>query len=317
MIHLLLFVCVLSGFAKGVSFVQMESYKLKGVSDISGVVPIHDSLVLLSSDEGSEIYKWDRKSLKKIFSKDIESDFEAGVRWKNRSIFMGSHGRNKKGKIKKARQVFAFKSNRDDNWKLYGGFLNEFTNVENWVSPVESLSERELLLNSIGNRFLKNKDLAPKKYGLNGEGLSVSPFSKDALLMGFRNPLNESKEALAVEFEPVFEKEEWLGNKNFMIHAFDLKGLSIRDLYLKGDALWILAGPVGASEKKARFKVYHFSKGRGLELALELPYLKNENPEVLWWSGGLLWIARDCGAERKASGEEFFRIETYKKSPSE
>ena len=99
----------------------------------------------------------------------------------------------------------------------------------------------------LGRYFAKDELIAPsmrmaaKEGGLDIEGIAASPDGRVAL--GLRGPVLQTYAVLVEpQIEPKKSGKLHLPGKP-MRRLVDLGGLGIRDLVLKGDDLWILAGP--------------------------------------------------------------------------
>lgn len=115
-----------------------------------------------------------------------EADIEGAARIGNRIYWIASHGRNKKGKWKSDRhQFFAVEVTRNEE----AFQLTPTGRYHDLALDMVSAPElRELALdNVVKAKSAKEKQLAPKKEGLNIEGLAAAPDGR-SLLIALRNP---------------------------------------------------------------------------------------------------------------------------------
>lgn len=271
-----------------------------GASDASATVAVSKDTFVVADDENNVLrfYKTNQAGLP-VFSCDLtefldidpehpEADIEGATMVGDRIYWITSHGRNRDGKIRPNRyRFFATKlavQNQDIAIRPVG------TPCETLVHKlVKTPAVRHLGLDratQFGERNLKK--LAPKKEGLNIEGLCASPDGK-IMYIGFRNPrpvnkksrraeallipLNNAKQVIEGSQEPVFgEPILW-----------DLKGCGIRSMEYSHfhKAYFIIAGP---HNEESIFALYRWSgkKGTPPSLVQEIDSDKcNLNPEAL------------------------------------
>jgi hypothetical protein len=175
-------------------------------------------------------------------SKNPETDIEAGAVLGDLTFWITSHGRDKDGEWRPNRhRFFAVRADSSDPELLIPA-----------GSPYDRLV-RDLLadpgLSGLGlnkaasPHVVRKKSLAPKKKGLNIEGLARIPGTR-SLWIGFRNPVPGGK-ALLVPFlnpeEVVFRGNRCRFGKPVLL---DLGGLAVRDMTAveATGVVWIVAG---------------------------------------------------------------------------
>ena len=177
-----------------------------GMCDASAAVMLDGETFIAADDEQNLLAIYDAKSSggpvasiewERLFTsgqvtnsqdddKPGEADIEGAARIGNRIYWIASHGRNKKGKWKSDRhQFFSVEVSR-----IHGEY--NFTPVGRYhdlaLDMVAAPELRELALDaSVMAESKKEKELAPKKEGLNIEGLAAAPDGR-SLLIALRNP---------------------------------------------------------------------------------------------------------------------------------
>lgn len=243
----------------------------EGMCDASGAVPVNEHQFAVVDDEANliRLYDADRGGppLRILHaaprvSVSEEADLEAATRIGDEAFWIGSHGRNKKGKPKPERVM------------LFG------TSIPNTTEDLRVIGEpyRDLLedlgaapaLERYGMR--EAATLPPQAEGaLNLEGLTATP--RGGALLGFRNPIIEGK-ALLVEIENLPRLAHGERARFGEVTLLPLGGLGIRGLsFWRGDYL-VVGGPRAEGESKL------FRWGGPGEKPREVQVnLKNYNPE--------------------------------------
>jgi len=256
-----------------------EFLVFRGASDASAAVAVSEDMFVVADDENNilRIYEtsktvqpvghFDMTSFLEIEPEHPEADIEAAAMIGRRIYWITSHGRNKDGKLRPNRYRFFATEVLFENrsvklrpvGKPYKTLVHEL---------VKTNAARRLGLNK-STRFgadLKKKErekLAPKKEGLNIEGLCASP-DGGTLYMGFRNPRPKDRKtgrAKAIVIP--------LLNPNGIIDAgespvfgepilWDLKGLGIRSMEYSPSckAFFIIAG---GPDEDVGFALYRWS----------------------------------------------------------
>ncbi len=194
------------------------------IADASAAVAVDANLFIAAGDETNRlsIYNFNDVGSRPIMDVNIadllhiepshpESDIE-GATWLNDKIFwITSHGRNKDGEYQYSRyQLFAttvVTDGQDINVTVVGNYCNLIDDLIAYDSVYElgladaiGVSDGHIDPNEI-------PDLAPKKDGLNIEGLCATA-DGNCILIGFRNPrpkIDDVKRALII---PIVNAEE-------------------------------------------------------------------------------------------------------------
>ena len=305
-----------------------EVLVFRGTSDASAAVAVGEDIFVVADDEnnilriyetgkaGQPVGSFDMTSFLDIEPDHPEADIEAATMVGRRIYWITSHGRNKDGKLRLNRYRFfatdVFVENRSVKLRPAG-------------KPYKTLVHELLKTNSArllgldkATRFsaeLKKKDrekLAPKKEGLNIEGLCASA-DGGTLYIGFRNPRPKDKQggrakALVVPLlnpDPVIDKGQAPVFGEPML--WDLKGLGIRSMEYSRfhKACFVIAG---GPDEDVGFALYRWS-GRPEsppELERELSLGKSKfSPEALIpfeKSGRLLMLSDDGSLLVKVAG---------------
>jgi len=188
-----------------------------------------------------------------------KADLEAVAWLGNDLVLMGSHARDAEGRTREAsRQVLAVAVGGSDaapavtpRGKVFPGLAKAIADLD------PSLAER------IAVDLAAKPSLSPRRRGFSIEGLSPAPDGK-GLLIGLRNPLNASNDALVVPFEnPAEVLASGAKPKLAKPIALDLKGRGIRDIaYAPGSKSYVIvAGGSGSGGES--FDLYRWSGTAG------------------------------------------------------
>jgi hypothetical protein len=262
-----------------------------GIADASAGAAISENLFIVGGDEGNRlcIYEFDNSGSGPFADVNIsdslnvdpchpETDIE-GATWLNGRIFwITSHGRNKDGEYRYGRYQFFATSvtieggtvtvTVDGNYSKLAEDLIAYDGVYN-LGLADSIGV-------LGGGVDPNEiaDLAPKKDGLNIEGLCTAA-DGNTVLIGFRNPRPEidgSKMALIIP----------LGNAEAVVLEgasaqlgppilLDLGGLGIRSIEyspMLGEYLLIAGSHKSGDEKPVQI-LYSLEMGSGIVTKLE------------------------------------------------
>lgn len=251
-----------------------------GMCDASAGAALGTNLFVAADDEGNELRIYhteldgfpvsvlDVSAFLRLQGKHPETDLE-GAAWLGERIFwIGSHGRNREGKERPNRQTFFATTPiiTDGGMRLvpfgfsYKRLLKDLT-----TDP----RLRPFRLDEASRR-------APKAEGaLNIEGLCA--FGRDALLIGFRNPIPNGRALLVPLLNPhavVLGERARLGAPI----RLDLGGRGVRDLANWKDKILILAG---SYDTERDFQLYEWSGAAEPPRAIEGIDFKGLNPEAL------------------------------------
>lgn len=241
---------------------------------------------------------------------DREGDIEGAAKIDDRVFWITSHGRNRKGKIRKNRyNLFATDlsgASSETGLQFSGAYTklaNDMQKPENFRSPVSesTLKTIETLKTSLRLDEEKVKSLRPKKNGMNIEALAALP-DKSGLLIGLRNPVPNGK-AIVI---PLLNPNELVSGKANAAKfgqpiSMDLEGRGVRAMeYVPGiDAFLIVAGPV---DDESSFMLYKWSGTPEARLNKigELDRSVGSNPEALivYEGGQRVQILYDEGSKK-------------------
>jgi hypothetical protein len=276
----------------------------RGMSDASAAVAIDKDMFIVADDENNvlrvykingpdlPVYYYDLTQFLNIYPEHPEADIEDATMVGDTIYWISSHGRNKDGKMRPNRYRFFATSVQVENGKI---------TVEPTGMPCKTLIHnlvlstpaRQLGLDratQFGSNPVKEEreNLAPKRAGLNIEGLCASPDGK-TIYIGFRNPrpidlssrraqaivvpLNNAKQVIKKGRPPMFgEPILW-----------DLGGLGIRSMDYSHfhKAYFIIAGP---HNERPGFALYRWSgeKEQPAVLVRKLSFAQSSfSPEAL------------------------------------
>ncbi len=322
-IILSLLICfVTSGTAHRKSIETETCIAYYGMSDASAGAALDNNLFVVADDENNilRIYKTNQTS-GPVSTLDLtsfikagpaypEADIEGATMIGDRIYWITSHGRNKDGKMRPGRYRFLATSvkKENENITLTPVGIPCSTLIHDMV---KSNVTRHLQLDKVtmfDAKKLKNKELkklAPKKEGLNIEGLCAAP-DGNTIYIGLRNPLfsdqmTSKKRAIIV---PLHNPQQVIENGKPPVFGtpllWNLGGLGIRSMeYSRFHKSYIIiAGP---NNEEARFALYRWSgkKEEGPVLVKGFPVnLNNFTPEALivFGNSGKLLALSDDGS---------------------
>lgn len=223
-----------------------ELLTFPGICDASAAIAIDARTLIVADDERRKLYVYDlaTQGLREeiplpSLSKNSgggasdgksEADLEGATIFKDRIVWISSHGRNSEGEVRPCRmQLFA--SHRIDraNGTVEAAFSAAFTGLLPMILGATDPNYAPLR-EAIGDLSRPDADLAPKKRGLNIEGLTAAR-DGDALLIGLRNPQRNGK-ALLFELKGFDRFLNGDPGKLALgrVSEVDLGGRSIRDI---------------------------------------------------------------------------------------
>jgi uncharacterized protein DUF3616 len=143
-------------------------------------------------------------------------------------------------------------------------FKDEGSELDETSGEALPFKGRGTLCATLGaNHYLEPfMDLPSKENGLDIEGMTTS--DGRTVFIGLRGPLIDG---IAVVMELTLTKRVSLSRQKPIIHFLDLDGLAVRDLAHahKGDAVFILAGPVGPLDGPFRLYRWHPEQQKELQ----------------------------------------------------
>jgi hypothetical protein len=275
-----------------------------GTSDASAAVALGEDMFVVADDENHVLRIYKTNISRPISSFDLtsfivadpnypEADIEGATMVGDRIYWITSHGRNKDGKMRQNRYWFFATSVKvvNDNVILTPVGIPCSTLIHEMV---KSATTQHLQLDSV-TRFdekeLNKKErekLAPKKEGLNIEGLCATPDGK-TLYMGFRNPqftdrVTSPKRAIIV---PLHNPQQVIEKGKSPIFGlpilWNLDGLGIRSMEYSHfhKSYFIIAG----QHKEAQdFALYRWSGEKEKQPILVKKFPADQNnftPEAL------------------------------------
>ena len=256
-----------------------EFLVFRGASDASAAVAVSEDMFVVADDEnnilriyetgkaGQPVGSFDITSFLDIEPDHPEADIEAAAMIGRRIYWITSHGRNKDGKLRPNRYRFfatdVLAENRSVKLRLAGKPYKTLVH-----ELLKTNAARRLGLDK-ATRFgaeLKKKDrekLAPKKEGLNIEGLCASA-DGGTLYIGFRNPRPKDKQAGRAKalVVPLLNPDRVIEKGKAPVFGepilWDLKGLGIRSMEYSRfhKACFVIAG--GPDEDEG-FALYRWS----------------------------------------------------------
>jgi hypothetical protein len=287
-----------------------------GTSDASAAVAVSEEMFIVADDENNilRVYKTKASGLP-VSSYDLtqflgiepehpEADIEGATMIGDRIYWITSHGRNKDGKMRPNRYRFFATSIKIQNEKvsIRPVGIPCRTLIHSLLKNTDSIQlelERATRFDAANLTKQQRKNLAPKKDGLNIEGLCASPDGR-ILYIGFRNPRPHSK-AIVIALKNARQIIERGKPPVFGTPIlWDLGGLGIRSMEYSHfhKAYFIVTGPHNGGPG---FALYRWSgeNDHPSMLVRELsPDKSSFKPEALVTfknSAGLLLLSDDGG----------------------
>ena len=309
----------------GIGYASEEKdseFTFHGTSDASAAVAIDKDRFIVADDENNtlKVYKMEERG-SPVYTRELswfleadgehpEADIEGATRIGDRIYWITSHGRNKDGKLRPSRYRFFATSieTEGDETKItpvgspYKRLAHDLLK-ETWAGKLGLEKATRLYTTKLKGKELKR--LAPKKEGLNIEGLCASADGK-TLYIGLRNPQRKGlfggrERSIVVPLlngADVIEKgaEPKFGEPIL----WDLDGLGIRSMeYLEYyERYFIIAGP---HDEEKRFFLYSWS-GKVEEEPVKTGAIEkvedNFTPEGLFAfeGSGDIWLISDDGS---------------------
>jgi hypothetical protein len=286
----------------------------RGTSDASAAVAVSEKMFIVADDEnnvlrvyktgasGLPVFSYDLTQFLDIESEHPEADIEGATMIGDRIYWITSHGRNKDGKIRPNRYRFFATSVKvqNDNVTIRPEGIPCRTLIHSLIKSADSVRlelKRATRFDAVNLTKQQRKNLAPKKDGLNIEGLCASPDGR-IIYIGFRNPRPRSK-AIVV---PLKNAEQIIERAKPPIFGapilWNLGGLGIRSMEYSHfhKVYFIVAGPHNG---EPGFALYRWSGTKSVPPVLVRELCLDEssfNPEALVtfkYSAGLLLLSDD------------------------
>lgn len=272
-----------------------------GMCDASAAVALDARRFVVAGDEKNELHIYERgrpQVLAKVPLDDYlrtggdQVDLEAGARIGDRIYWMGSMGRNRKGRLAPARDRF-FATDIEHGSDLptlrpAGGAPARLRDA-----IIASDAGREWQL---GQAAAKAPEAAG---GMNIEGLAHT--GDGTLLIGFRNPLRAGKALVLPLLNPADVVAGQAPRFGAAV-ALDLGGRGVRAMSRTSDGYLVVGGPVVGGPVVGvdanSFALFHWRGGSDTPQALALPALGTLRPEAVFgWPDGMQWqLLSDDGA---------------------
>jgi hypothetical protein len=249
-----------------------------GACDASAAVPLGPDHFVVGDDQHNTLHVYRRGQAQAVASLDLgaflgtapaeDSDIEAAAMVGTRIYWIGSHGRDRRGRFRPTRhRLFATDVLRGDPPILRAT-----------GAPYVDLLRDLAAAPALGAYALDAAARLPAKAdgGFNIEGLAATPDGR--LLIGLRNPLPHGR-ALVIPLENPAEVIQGRAARFGTPAELDLGQRGIRSIDLVGSGYLIVAGPPGA---KGRFAIYRWS-GKAGDAARQMPGidLQHLHPEAL------------------------------------
>jgi hypothetical protein len=312
----------ITGFASSNSNTK-EELTFYGVSDASALVFLDANHFVVADDESNLLRVYhaegnqkpavfcDLNGYLKVSSHSQEADIEAAAKTDDRIYWITSHGRNKNGKIRPNRyRFFCTKLHMASNPSSPPKLIPIGTPCSSLVQQLaaQPFVARHVLLEATRMETTlstkERKKMAPKKQGLNIEGLTWHPGHR-SLLIGLRNPLHSSRDGVyqncAIVFElknpaSVIEQQKPAEFGNEMYWDLGSRGIRGMEYSQQRKMFFILAGPI---DSETTFALYRWDGDftHQPELVFVWPLNDPFNPEGIAVRplDDMLWIASDDG----------------------
>jgi hypothetical protein len=248
-----------------------------GICDASAAVAIDEKTIIVGDDERQWLSIYDlgtphlpHKIPLPFHSKDAnrekkgvpEADLESATIFKGHIVWITSHGRNRSGKVRLDRyRLFASHRINSQDGTAAEAFSPSFNDLASMILDNEDDSYAPLR-DAIGDLSHTDPALAPKKQGLNIEGLT-STRDGEILLIGLRNPQKDGK---ALLFELTGFDRFLQGNPRQLalgqLVENDLGGRGIRDIAWSAahGSYLIAAGQVDDETEGPGFALYKWDE---------------------------------------------------------
>ncbi|MBN1481047.1 DUF3616 domain-containing protein [candidate division KSB1 bacterium] len=213
--------------------------------------------------------------------KSPESDIEGAAQLGDYYFFITSHGRDKKGRLRRNRhQFFAVRIDPRSYVITPVGRSYQFL-MEDMIQLDEF--KRLNIVDAFQPNDKKNERLAPKERGVNIEGLAARP-DGNSLFIAFRNPVPFGK-ALLVEFLNPLEVAAGASVPKFGdVFLLDLNGLGVRSLeYNQRLGSYFVIGGASDGEPGSVLYLWDGKKGNQPSKSDQLDFGQFEqfNPEAM------------------------------------
>jgi hypothetical protein len=326
---IILLAIVVTDYSPCLDVPEKEVLQFYGLSDASAAVPASGGLFVAAEDETNNLMIYDSNrpgraigmfDLNPFLSVDQqypESDIEGGALIGSCAYWITSHGRNKDGKLRPSRYRFFATEivKRGDTIAILPVGQPCITLLQAMIAMDDAgklgLSRAARLDDKLNK--MQREELAPKRDGINIEGLCASADGK-SLYIGFRNPLvrNEitgRKEALVFRLlnpDEVIKNSAAPSFEQPLLWDLDKRGIGGMTYVPLLQSYLILAGPV---DGKGDFMLHRWSgdEAQSPYMVKVLDNIDHFSPETLIVfndSGKMLVISDDGSLAVKVAGAQ-------------
>ncbi|MBR1034182.1 DUF3616 domain-containing protein [Bradyrhizobium liaoningense] len=237
---------------------------------------------------------------------DLESlDFRDGELW-----LCGSHCIVRKQARKSKASTVDPKFRERKSRRLLGRVAVDSLLNERPRSYAVPLTGRESLRERLaGDPFIRPfVGLPSKENGLDVEGLAIG---KNRLFIGLRGPVVDS---IALVAELSLTSANKVSARPPILHFLDLHGLGVRDLTVRGESIFVLAGPVTAAH--GPFQLYQWSRRKTKRIQRPARVYGWPNgsvaPEGICFKDGELLVVYDIGDDDRRIRGARYRTDIFK-----
>ena len=294
--------------ALALAFLAGSAVQHAGLCDASAGTALDDIHFIVANDEHNRLVIYRRGLPAPVQGVDVggflgaqkEADLEGSARIGNRIYWIGSHGRNAKGKVREDRQRFFATDIAPGPTVRPAG--QPYTRLLADLATSPALAAWRLADAAL---------LAPEaEGGFNIEGLAEGP--NGSLLIGLRNPLRQGRALLIPLLNPAELVVPGGGPARFGVAmAVDLGGLGVRSMERLADGSYLIAA--GRPGDGGSFRLFQWAGGAA-DAARAVPLdLGDLRPEGLFaWPDGRITMLSDDGAlckDRPQAQQRFRAVE--------
>lgn len=264
-----------------------------GMCDASAALAIDDQHFIIANDEDNmlRVYHIDKKMPVSTYDlsafmriryddKSPESDIEGATRLGDYYFFITSHGRDRKGRLRRNRHQFFAVQVDPQSYEIapvgstYGELMDDLMHV--------GALKKVNIYDAFQPDDSKDDDLAPKERGVNIEGLAAA--ADGALLIGFRNPIPDDRALIVLLLNPFEVIARTSAPKFGSVFFMDMDGRGVRSLeYHPGLDQYLIVG--GSRNGDMTSKIYRWDGRENSKLIeikdVDFTQFKKFNPEAI------------------------------------